>query len=339
MSFQNFIAHQLERAGDTAPIQLVAGERETELNGRQQELLRELKLTFVQKAGKSHGTFTGELDKAQLSQWLREVHEEKLSFTEFSRKAMAALKSELQNVELPLSGFFVFFSEMLANEDFFYLLLVEHNEGLFFTPNLALESSRFIDVKQLRWGVKVNVTEWLQDPNELGCVSQMRARGDKDLSDVLSHWIGFTNTVNTSEDTEEFLSIVEDFSRSLPEEDAKQYRQKVVEYCVEHDKRGEKVEYEALSQFVDDKEPSALVDYVMAKQPEPKATLIPDRSVLRQYVRFSGRNDQLSMSFSSDCLGESIMYDKATDSITITNVPPALRARLLKYLQEQNSGE
>ncbi|HOY23652.1 MAG TPA: nucleoid-associated protein [Cellvibrio sp.] len=48
----------------------------------------------------------------------------------------------------------------------------------------------------------------------------------------------------------------------------------------------------------------------------------------------SGRNDSLSMSFDAECLGNNIHYDVASDSLIIKNLPPALKARLLKHLQE-----
>jgi nucleoid-associated protein len=39
------------------------------------------------------------------------------------------------------------------------------------------------------------------------------------------------------------------------------------------------------------------------------------------------------MSFSSSCLGDTIVYDPATDSLTIRNIPTGLKARLAKHLK------
>jgi Nucleoid-associated protein len=51
-------------------------------------------------------------------------------------------------------------------------------------------------------------------------------------------------------------------------------------------------------------------------------------------VRISGRDELMSMSFASDCLGETIVYDAETDSLTIRKIPSALKARLMKHLRE-----
>ena len=63
---------------------------------------------------------------------------------------------------------------------------------------------------------------------------------------------------------------------------------------------------------------------------------IPDTSQVRSYARISGRSDSLSMSFDADCLGNNIHYDPTSDSLIIKNLPPALKARLLKHLQNNN---
>jgi nucleoid-associated protein len=74
--------------------------------------------------------------------------------------------------------------------------------------------------------------------------------------------------------------------------------------------------------------------FVSTSQPAAKPELIPDTSQLRQFVRLSGRNNQLSMSFASSCLGDTIVYDPETDSLTIKDIPPRLKARLAKWAQE-----
>ena len=76
-------------------------------------------------------------------------------------------------------------------------------------------------------------------------------------------------------------------------------------------------------------------DFVSTTHPSAKPEIITDTSKLRQFVRLSGRNNQLSMSFASSCLGDSIVYDPSTDSLTIKDIPPRLKARLIKLAQEE----
>jgi nucleoid-associated protein len=40
------------------------------------------------------------------------------------------------------------------------------------------------------------------------------------------------------------------------------------------------------------------------------------------------------MSFAAECLGETIVYDKDSDSLTIRNLPAPLKLRLIKHMQQ-----
>jgi nucleoid-associated protein len=73
---------------------------------------------------------------------------------------------------------------------------------------------------------------------------------------------------------------------------------------------------------------------VESSKPDLKPDFIPHAGQIRSYVRISGRNDSLSMSFASECLGREIEYDAEKDVLTITNLPPSLKARLIKHLKE-----
>jgi nucleoid-associated protein len=129
----------------------------------------------------------------------------------------------------------------------------------------------------------------------------------------------------------------------------------VVDYCLEQNKVGKPVVISELSTQLKENPPvrpkkindagentpnetpvslPEFSDFVASTQPEAKPELITDTSKLRQFVRLSGRNNQLSMSFASSCLGDSIVYDPNTDSLTIKDIPPRLKARLIKLAQE-----
>ena len=78
----------------------------------------------------------------------------------------------------------------------------------------------------------------------------------------------------------------------------------------------------------------AFASYVEAQQPALKREIIPDSSQIRNFVRISGRNELLSMSFASNCLGESVVYDSDADCLTIKSIPSSLKSKLIKHLKE-----
>ena len=191
------------------------------------------------------------------------------------------------------------------------------------------------------------------------------AGGTAPLQNAILEAIGFTDTLNTTAETEEFLEIVDSYSRTLPEEQAFEYKSKVVDYCIEQDLRGEPVVFEELENHLasetNAKPAEAFSHYVIEKkkerrkQPVPagatpeeliaagaptadvadavKAELIPDRKKLKGFIRFSGKNKDLSLSFSAALLGKDIEFNPANKSLLIHKVPESL----LKQLSAKNT--
>ena len=114
-------------------------------------------------------------------------------------------------------------------------------------------------------------------------------------------------------------------------------RSKFVDYCPEQNKAGKSVVIKDLSNSLSEElktyEPDHFSRYLASSQDSIKDEFIPDTAQVRSYARISGRNDSLSMSFDAECLGNNILYDANNDSLIIKNLPPALKARLLKHLQ------
>jgi nucleoid-associated protein len=173
--------------------------------------------------------------------------------------------------------------------------------------------------------------------------------------------IGFTDTLNTQAETEEFLSISDQYSQTLPEEQRYEYKAKVVDYCMEQDLRGDPVVFDELadhlaaetkshsseefSHFIIDKKKetrqqqrgnSGLSPELLAGQGAPmieveeaiKAELIPDRKQLRKFIRYSGKNKGLSISFSANLMGEGIEFDAANKRLIVNAIPESLLNQL-----------
>lgn len=332
MPLSHCIAHAIRRTGTEAPVEVLLKSEVLPVTGYLDELVRELKHAYVGKAGKQYGQFNGDVSESVVSQWLREFRDEKLSFERFTAKATEHLQSLLSETEVVIDGHLLFAMESLADADSLYVFLLLHNEGVYLDADLTLQTSRHLDVRGVMVGAKIDLTAWLSE-DDSSYLSVLKARGDKDLTDQFWRWIGFADQRDISAETTAFLDVVSAFSDTLPEEEAQTYRNKVVDYCLDQDKNGSPVVIRELSEHVSDEEPDKFMRFVEQKQEQAPAQLIPDRRQLKQYVRISGRNELLSMSFAADCLGQTIVYDKDSDSLTIRNIPGPLKLRLIKHMQ------
>lgn len=347
MAIVNALVHRLIRGAEGEALQLQAGQSALPINGKIEDLLRDLKNCYVGKAGKSYGQFSPEYAEQPFSNWLREHLEGKLGFASLNEKLLQHFKVLLEDSPVSVSGQLLVVHESLVDSDQFYLFFVEHNEGLYVDGAQQLASSQYIDISGVRLAAKINISQWLnEDEGDKHYLSVLRARGDKDLTEAFYKAIGFIDKLDIARETSCFLEAVAAYTKELPEEKAAETRHKVVEYCTQQDKSGAPVLFEQLSAHVDEEAPQAFSEFLQRnlkappeKGEEPsgevsaRTELIPDRNQLRQFVRISGRSDALSVSFTSDCLGESIVYDAEKDSLTISNIPASLKARLLKHIQ------
>jgi nucleoid-associated protein len=210
--------------------------------------------------------------------------------------------------------------------------------GLYLDAKLELDESRYLDSAGFSLAAKINLSDW-EAGDSATYLTLLRSRGDKDLSDAFTRLSGFSDKHDIKNDTNQFLQIVDHYRDTLDEQTARVARTKVVDYCLEQNKAGKPVVIaelsNTLSQELKNNEPEHFSRFVETQQAQQKTEFIADSAQIRNYIRISGRNDSLSMSFASECLGKEIVYDADQDVLTIKNIPPALKARLLKHLKEQ----
>ena len=336
MALASIISHHVYRNVPGASVTTQLRDDAFSPSGKLEELIYDLKSNFIRKSGKNYGRFSSETADFPFAAWLQEYRAERLSFSSFSAKAIGHFKHELEKIESLFDGYIFFAEENIEAGNYLYLFVVEHMSGLYLDSELALDDSRYLDTSGFNLAAKINLSEW-DSGDSATYLTLMRTRGDKELSVAFANLLGFSDKHDIKGDTAEFLQIVDSYSQELDEQAARLTRSKVVDYCLEQNKAGKPVVITELSNTIASElktqEPEHFSRFVQQKQPEKKAEFIPDSGQIRNYVRISGRNDSLSMSFASECLGKEIVYDAEQDVLTIKNIPPALKSRLLKHLK------
>lgn len=333
MAFTRIIAHQIQRLLPEQEATLKLRPEECELDGRLEECARELKLTFIKKQGKMYGRFSSDIAEHPISACLKQYREERISFTTFTHTAMKHFKADLDKVAVPVEAYVFFVEEQLENTEVLSIYLVYHNSAQYLNGELKLEDSLYLDTSGIKLAARINLTEWQSDDAMLNYLSVLPWRGEKELTDVFVHFSGITDKLDIKAETETFLEIVTDYAQTQPEETAREIKNTVVDYCLEQHKQGRPVLIKELSPQISEETQDKFEKFAQQKQPQLRPELIPDQSQLRQYIRISGRDERLSMSFSAECLGESIVYNEDDDSLVINNIPSSLKSRLVKHLK------
>lgn len=333
MAITRIITHKIQKLSPSEEAKLQLAEEESTVDGKLEECARELKLAFIAKQGKLYGRFSSDTGDHPLSSIMGEMIEKKLSFVSFSHTAMKYLKSEIDKTEDPVEAHVFFVEEFLEGSEVLYIFVVHHSAGVCLDGELQLMDSQYLDTKGVKLAARVNLREWQGEDNRLNYLSVLPWRGEKNISDAFVFFTGFTDKVDVKAETEAFLDIVTEYTGDQPEEVAQETKANIVSYCLEQHKQGRPVVIEELSSQVNAESKKEFEAYVHKRQESPKKEIIPDAGQLKQFVRISGRNESLSMSFSAKCLGESIIYNETDDTLVIQNLPKSLKNRLVKHLK------
>ncbi len=362
MPLRFFITHQIAKASKDSSAKLNCSVLDGNaddgaLAPYYEQAASQLKDILRQRSGKCYGVFSDE--QPIVSGLIKDWQNDGISFQVFSKRITEHLSTTLDSSKFEIDGYLAYFYETLADHDKLYIFHLRLKESVSVSADMSLTETRYIDFSNSGFGVCINLTNWQQD-SDSKYITFSFGRGDKPLQNHMSASIGFTDALNTEAETEEFLSIVDEYSQTLPEEQRFEYKAKVVDYCMEQDLRGDPVVFHELSDHLASETEAhpaeAFSNFIIEKKKETrqqpdnsslnpeqqavqeaslnegskaiKAELIPDRKQLRGFIRYSGKNKDLSISFSANLLGEAIEFDATNKRLIINSIPDSLLKQL-----------
>ncbi len=347
MPVTHFITHQIQKDSQLPGATVTINENEVVADDYSQRVMSQLRTIFVSRASKRYGRFDPEVThfKALTLDWLRDGQ----SFLSWSQKICKMYADQMDNSSLETEGYLAFIAEELAIGDRLYVFHLREKTNVAFNSNMELTETRFIDFSNTGFALCIDTSELKANSNE-EYLTFSYGRGDKAVQKLFGEFCGFNDTINTEQETQEFLEIVEKFTATMDVEEANKTKADIVDYCVEQDKHGEAVEFKMLSSQLNDQAPEKFEQFVIEKRQEnrlnnaiddaeqvgeqgatvAKTEFIPDRKSLKNYIRYSGKNKDVTLSFAATALGGDVSFDAASNALTISNLP----SRLLKQLKK-----
>ena len=323
MSVTQAIIHRLTRSSHDKSYSLSDAPLDnTELANR---MLSEIKPLFVRRASKRYGCFSdeGTTFKGLVVNWLGDT----LNLTAFSQKVIEYLAIALEEQEVESEGYWLFALDEQESGPLFWLVQLRQFEGMVIDEDNRPDHCEQVDFAKTGFCASLNL-EQINQPGEKKYLTLSFGFGERPMQKLMLDFLGFTDTVDTTADTERFMALVEDYSREMPEETGRRYQKEVAEYCVEQAKQGEAVNYHALAEELESDTPTALDSFIEARDPQLKESFIPDRASLKRYIRYSGRSRDVSISFSNESLGKNVTFDPDSDTLTLSELPASLIRQL-----------
>jgi nucleoid-associated protein len=332
MPIRHLIIHHIDKKPDGNPSVLTLSQAELPENKETENLLSDLNDAYNAKQGKAWGFFKGDCGAYPLSGWLKSFVQTQSDFTTLASQSVEHLQKLMEESNLSTGGHVVFAHYNQGMTDYLVIALVHHAEGIAITDSLSVEPAMHVDLKQLHLGARINLSEWQNNSNSKQYISFLSGKNGKKASDYFRDFLGCQEGVDGPSETRTLLKAFSDFveSEDMPEQAAREKTDTLVSYANTQAKIGSTISLDELSGLIDEEHPKAFYDHVRNKDYGLSHEIPPDKRTLKQFQRFTGRAEGLSISFEAHLLGGQIKFDEARDILIIRKVPTQLKDQLKK---------
>ncbi|WP_421866123.1 nucleoid-associated protein [Motiliproteus sp.] len=330
MAVSEAIVHQIHKP-EGAPAQLSPRQTLLTISDSVETLISKLSAGFNNRSGKLYGGFELDQQEYPFSRWLAGYRQDEIDFVQLTRQSAERFRTALDTIEEAVSGYLLFARMEVLGADQLLVLLLSSSPALVIDEQLELSDSQHLDVGKVQLGCRIDLQQW-QAAESSQYLALVRSRTGKGVNEAFRQALGATEEVDAKQQTQTLLKVFNDYcdQEQLPPKQASEVKQKAYEYCQERVDSGERVQMRELSCVIDTTDPDKFYNYVGEQDEDLNAEIPADKRGLQRFVRYSGSMKGLSLSFSESLLGDQLLYDADTDTLTIRGLPPTLRKQLAR---------
>lgn len=336
MALQHILLQKLQRNQHNGDIEFISREQLNRVDGPIYSLFEQARNAMHRSSAKQVGSFDSTTEHAQLIGLVKSWHDNSIDFVAFAKRAALLLQLQMMPTEDPFSAMLLIAHEVMTEQQLLYVLWLPEQDMLTSGNDMEPVTGRMIVPEKIQYGFCLNVSDWLKDKDDTTCLTVLCSRGNKLFSEAFTRFASFTQRIDSSRQTTEFLAIVDQFSNQLPKEKSQPIKSAILDYCVSQDKIGQPVSIKALSERLDESEPTRFANFVSEQKEAPDDTVYTHRQSLKRYMRYFGRDHSLSISFSAERIDQDIVYEPTTGSLVIRKLPKNLKQQLTGFTEPEN---
>lgn len=335
MAIQSLIFHKIERWNEEQNATLKLSDSSATITADHEALFGQMKKLFQFRAGKFHGQFDPEYAEAPFQNWLKEHLDQKIGFEKLSTLYAETFKELVDKTSEAYDGYITLVLEDRADGPRCYIFMLETSAGLTFDNTIHLDTIEHINMSKLDLALRIDLDDWLKGDSDSPYLCMVKGRNNAKIGEAFMQACGFKNSVDTQKETEALMEMLAGYTKDAEPKQAAEVRKKAYDFCVEQQQLGEDVPLNELSGYLDENEPTRFAQYAETQAHiDSNTSLRPDTRKLKHLVRLSGKGHGLSLSFSSDLIQQTILFDEQTDTLTITAIPKSLKKQIMEHLKE-----
>ncbi len=330
MTIKQIIIHKLEQGMEQ--LQPVPASQSLTTSPTLELVLDDVLQTYNKKPDKSYGQFSDLADDSlpkRLERYLQTDEEQATGFTEFTTTTLTHLGQQLNEAGAITGGYVMFADYQQGLTRYLLLCLLSSQNSITITDELTIADISYLDTARMSLACRINVTDWQKKPQAGRYLSFLKPKGGKRLNTVFQEVIGCCATSSSKEEADTLVKAVEAYCQEEPsEQNRTTVKRQVYDYCQSRLDEGESLSLQELTGHLSEAGPDDFARFVNTQDYDMDVPMSPQRRVLTQLVRYTGKSKGLSLSFDAELLGSQVRYDEANDQLIITGVPEKLKQQL-----------
>ncbi len=326
MALKHCVLHRLSRGSDAAKANL-----NDHLLPAEEAILsiyQQLTVSSQRSARLEHGVFDDEVEARQTAPLVKEYSEGKIDLLGLSHRLTQHLSSLLADSPDPYNYFLMMGSEQFTDRERVMMFLLGTKTHYTIDGELNALETECIDIGSplAVWGV--DITNYKGNTDDY--LRLIPARGEETLKSAFAQFAEFSAPVNRAEQTETFLASAAKYIR---ENEPEEKIETLIQVCQDNDKIGAPIELPQLAEDLSIENKDIFVQEVgeQTGASSEDSRIHLHRGAIKKFVRFYGRDEKLSISFSSTMLDNGVRYDKHQGHLVLEALPKGLKAQLHQH--------
>lgn len=325
IELKHIVLHQVVKQAD-GQLSLSLSDTELENNQAVTTMLEELHRLYNAK-NKAYAVFRQSSDMATtLSAFLQQ----EMDFLALSRASSSRLLDELAKYPFAEGGVLLFGHYRYIANEYLFIAMLDNRLSLRVDEQLQLYCSDYLDLHQADIVARIDLTQWQTLAESKRYLTFLKGRLGRKVADFFLDFLDAEVGLDPKLENRSLLQAVEDYCQTVPLAASEQQacRQQVYDYCQQQHKQGEEIQLQAIAETLPNDQQGGFSQFTAQQDYQLAESFPADSSTLRQLTKFSGSGGGVTLSFDAKLLGEKVLWDEATQSLTIKGIPPNLQDQL-----------
>jgi nucleoid-associated protein len=212
--------------------------------------------------------------------------------------------------------------------------MLKRKKGIGLSVDLSLSQIEQIETEKLHMSLRINLTAW-QAGDEGRYISFRFGRAPKSESEYFTQFIGCDEPKVAAKETRKLVDLTSAFCQSegLPSKQANEFKKVVSEHCKAKAQDREPLAIKDIASQVESRfsieQANKFLEIADSDSFKMEKEIFVEKAALKKLTRLSGSSRALTLSFDSELLGESVVFDADSGTLIIKELPKSL----LKQLQ------